>query len=78
MPSRADDILRYSFLVALADDGSLDAAELGFIERLALSDSAVDEAEREVLRSLFGRLDPARLTPAVQAEIADFRAHHGI
>ena len=76
--SRADDISRYSFLVMFANDELIDAGELAFIERLALADGIVDEAEREVLRGIFARVDTARLAPAVRAEIDDFRARYGI
>ncbi len=76
--SRADDISRYSFLVMFANDELIDAGELAFIERLALSDGIVDEAEREVLRGIFARVDTARLAPAVRDEIDTFRARYGI
>lgn len=72
--SRAREIRNYSFLVMFANDGIIDAAELRFVERLALADRDVDEEEREVLRGIFGRVDPARLAPEVRAEIERFRA----
>ena len=76
--SRAQDIVGYSFLVMFANDGVIDAAELGFLEHLALADGTVDDDEREALRRIFARVVPERLAPAVAAEIAAFRARHGI
>lgn len=72
--SRAREIANYSFLVMFANDGLIDAAELAFVERLALADREIDAAEREVLRNIFGRVKPERLAPDVAAEIARFRA----
>jgi len=76
--SRANEIMQYSFLVALADDGTLDEGELGFIKRLALKDGVLDDDEREVLSNIFSRLDMDRLGAPVQAEIAAFRREFGI
>lgn len=76
--SRAGDIARYSFLVMFANDRLIDAAELAFVERLALSDGVVDEAEKSALRAIFARVDPSALEPAVVAEIVAFRARFAI
>jgi len=76
--SSADDISRYSFLVMFANDDLIDAGELAFIERLALDDGTIDDAEREVLRGIFARVDSTRLAPDVRAEIAAFRSRYGI
>jgi hypothetical protein len=76
--SGAGDIERYSFLVMFANDGLIDAAELAFCERLALADGIVDDDERDVLRRIFGRVDPTHLAPEVRAEIAAFRARYAI
>ena len=75
--SAADDIERYSFLVALANDRVIDLAELGFIERLALRDGKVDDDEKAVINALFARIDEASLAPEVQAELKAFRERYG-
>jgi len=76
--SRAGDIARYSFLVMFANDRVIDSAELAFVERLALADGVVDEAEKAALRAIFARVDPDALGPAVAAEIAAFRTRFDI
>jgi tellurite resistance protein len=71
--SRAREIMNYSFLVAFADDGTIDEAELAFIKRLALKDGVIDEQEKEVLTRIFDRLDADSLAPTVRDEIEKFR-----
>jgi uncharacterized membrane protein YebE (DUF533 family) len=74
--SRAREIMNYSFLVALADDGVIDEGELAFIKRLALQDGILDDQEKEVLDRIFAKLDHAALSPAVRTEIENFRKEH--
>ena len=74
--SRAKEIMNYSFLVAFADDGTIDEGELAFIKRLALKDGVLDEHEKEVLNRIFGKLDPAGLSPTVRTEIENFRKEY--
>ncbi len=71
--SRAREIMNYSFLVAFADDGTIDEGELAFIKRLALKDGVLDDKEKEVLVRIFGKLDESALSPTVRTEIANFR-----
>ena len=73
-----NDILQYSFLKVFANDELIDAAELATLQKLALSDGAVDAQERMVLAEVFKRIEGADLDPAVRDEIARFRAEHGI
>ncbi len=61
-----------------ANDDTIDAAELAFLEHLALTDSEVDNDEREVLRKIFARVDARELTPQVRDEIARFRKQYSI
>ena len=68
--------MNYSFLVAFADDGTIDEGELAFIKRLALKDGVLDEREKEVLQKIFGKLDDDALSPTVRAEIANFRKEY--
>ena len=71
--SRAREIMNYSFLVALADDGTIDEGELAFIKRLALKDGVIDDEEKEVLARIFGKLNADDLSTTVRDEIASFR-----
>jgi tellurite resistance protein len=76
--SKAREILNYSFLVALADDGLIDDGELSFIKSLALSDGALDEEEKIVLKRIFSLVDENKLSPVVKTEFQKFRAHHDL
>lgn len=68
----------YSFLVAFANDRTIDAKELAFMEHIVLRDGVVDEDEKAVLHNIFGRVDPANTEPAVLEEIRRFREKYGI
>ena len=68
--------MNYSFLVAFANDGTIDEGELAFIKKLALKDGVLDEEEKEVLRRIFGKLDENVLSPTVRSEIASFRQEY--
>lgn len=68
--------MNYSFLVAFANDGTIDEGELAFIKKLALKDGVLDEEEKEVLRRIFGKLDENALSPTVRSEIASFRQEY--
>jgi len=70
--------MRYSFLVAFANDGTVDADELAFIKRLALRDGVVDEHERSVLSQIFSRLSVQSVAPDVWQDIQDFERDHQI
>ena len=76
--SNADAMRRYAFLVMFANDDTIDADELAFLEHLALADREVDNEEREVLRKIFARVDARELTPEVREEIARFRSKFSI
>ena len=76
--SNADAMRRYAFLVMFANDDTIDAAELAFLEHLALTDREVDDEEREVLRKIFARVDARELNPQVREEIARFRSKYSI
>jgi tellurite resistance protein len=71
--SESDAIMRYSFLVAFANDGTIDADELAFIERLALRDGVVDDEERAVLAQVFSRVAQDKVAAPVWTEIQDFK-----
>ena len=76
--SRAADLIGYSFLVMFANDGVIDADELHFLERVALSDGEVDEDERAALRHIFSRADRSLMSAEICAEIDAFRAQYDI
>lgn len=76
--SNAGAIHRYSFLKIFADNDGLNAGELGFIERLALSDEQVDENERKVLSEIFAKAERVGISPEVAAEVAAFKKQYGI
>lgn len=76
--SNAEAMRRYAFLVMFANDGTIDADELAFLERLALADHEIDDAEREALREIFARVDPCALTAPVREEIAHFTSRYAI
>jgi hypothetical protein len=76
--SRAKELAGYSFLVVFANDRTIDDAELAMLERLALEDGVVDDAEREVLGNIFGRVTPEQVAETVRAEIERFRERHAI
>ncbi len=77
--SGAGDLVRYSFLVVFATDKVIDEEELDMLQSLALRDGpTLDDEERRVLASIFARVDASQMDPAVQAEINEFKAAHGI
>ncbi|MEQ9399168.1 MAG: hypothetical protein RJQ04_08340 [Longimicrobiales bacterium] len=76
--SRAGDIQRYSFLRVFANDPTIDAGELAFMQRMALADGRIDDRERATLETIFSRVSPDTVEPEVWAEIERFKARHGI
>jgi hypothetical protein len=71
-------IMQYSFLRVFANDGLIDQAELGMLEKLALQDGQVDDRERAVLSRIFARVNQATIDPSVRDEILRFKAEYGI
>lgn len=76
--SAAHEILGYSFFRVFVEDGTIDEAELRFIEELALRDGVVDSRERAVLSRIFDRVDSTQLSATVRREIARFRQEYDI
>lgn len=76
--SERDAIMRYSFLVAFANDGTIDSHELAFIKRLALRDGIVDEGERTVLSQIFMRVSETTVAGEVWEEIMAFKLEYQI
>lgn len=71
-------IAQYSFLRVFANDKTIDAEELAMLQRLALRDEQVDDQEREVFSTIFGRVSESTVAPEVWAEICRFKAEHDI
>ena len=76
--SRAGDIARYSFLRVFANDGTIDAAELAYMTRLAEEDGHVDDHERRALARIFERVTEDTVDPDVWAGIQRFCARYDI
>ena len=76
--SNANAIMQYSFLIAFANDGTIDSGELAMFERLALEDGTVDAQEREMLSRIFARVSRKSVAEDVWAEICRFKAEHQI
>ncbi len=76
--SKAREILNYSFLVALANDGVIDDGELSYIKSLAMADGILDEREKNALRRVFARVDESKLSAVVLAEYRKFRESYDL
>ncbi len=76
--SRAKELMNYSFLVVFANDETISESELHLMEKLALEDGIVDEAEKEKLRNIFSRADRDKISAQVEKEIQQFREKHKI
>jgi uncharacterized membrane protein YebE (DUF533 family) len=74
--SKAREILNYTFLTALANDGIIDDGELLYIRNLALADGILDEEEKRALKRIFALVDEAKLSIAVQTEFQRFRKQY--
>lgn len=76
--SKARELIGYSFLVLFANDDAVDENELHFIEKLALEDGQIDDAEKQVLRSIFARSNEEHMAQKVIDEIRAFREKYDI
>lgn len=70
------DYLEMSFrsIQCFADDGRLDAAELGRIVEIAERDGKLDANEIRVLKSIIGKITPAELDEPMKRALADLSA----
>ena len=71
-------IMQYSFIRIFANDGTIDADELAMLERLAMADGQVDDRERNVLTTIFSRVNPDVVSDEVRNGIEQFKARHRI
>ena len=76
--SAAKRLAAYSFLVVFANDGTISEEELALLEKMALEDGVVDEAEKSILGNLFHRVNKETVTEAVWDGILRFKSDHGI
>jgi uncharacterized membrane protein YebE (DUF533 family) len=78
MSSKAREIRSYSFLVAYANDDTLDMHEVRVMKKLALEDGVIDEKEKLVLRDIFDKLDEKTADAKVLKEIEEFKKQFNI
>ena len=71
-------IMQYSFIRIFANDGTIDADELAMLERLAMADGQVDDRERNVLATIFSRVNAEAVAADVMEGIETFKALHRI
>lgn len=76
--SAARRLTAYSYLVAFANDGTVDEKELALLEKMALEDEVLDAGEKRVLSLLFNRLSKETVSEAVWDEICRFRQEYDI
>lgn len=76
--SAARRLTAYSYLVAFANDGTLDEAELKLLEKIALEDGVIDAEEKRVLGMLFSRVSEETVSAAVWSEIRRFKDEQDI
>ncbi len=71
-------IMQYSFLHVFANDRTIDSKELAMLQKLALSDSQVDDQERAVLSRVFSRVSETTVSPDVWQEVCQFKERYQI
>lgn len=76
--SKARELIGYSFLVVFANDEQISGDELAMLEKLALEDHQIDEAERDALKRIFARADRETIAEQVMTEIDRSKNQYGI
>ncbi|MFL1468209.1 hypothetical protein [Marinobacter sp. HN1S83] len=71
--SESRDYLELSFrsIQCFADDGKLDAKELGELVRIAERDGVIDENEIRVLRNIISRIKPEEVDDAMMRRLSE-------
>ncbi|MFN3579963.1 MAG: hypothetical protein ACK4VV_05775 [Pseudomonas sp.] len=71
--SESRDYLEMSFksIQCFADDGKLDAIELGKILAIAERDGVIDENEIRVLRNIISRIKPEEIDEPMKLKLAE-------
>lgn len=78
--SESRDYLEMSFrsIQCFADDGKLDADELGSILEIAEKDGEIDQNEIRVLKNIISRIKPEEIDAAMEQKIAEVSEKIGI
>lgn len=73
--SESRDYLEMSFrsIQCFADDGRLDAGELGKILAIAERDDIIDQNEIRVLRKIISKIKPAEVDAAMKVKLEEIR-----
>ncbi|MGF2686690.1 hypothetical protein ACQUWM_09340 [Marinobacter sp. DUT-3] len=71
--STSRDYLELSFrsIQCFADDGKLDAKELGELVRIAERDGVIDANEIRVLRNIISRIKPEEIDDAMKRRLSE-------
>lgn len=71
--SKSRDYLELSFrsIQCFADDGKLDAKELGELVRIAERDGVIDANEIRVLRNIISRIKPGEIDDAMRRRLVE-------
>ncbi len=71
--SESRDYLELSFrsIQCFADDGKLDAKELGELVRIAERDGVIDANEIRVLRNIISRIKPGEVDEAMKRRLSE-------
>lgn len=71
--SESRDYLELSFrsIQCFADDGKLDAKELGELVRIAERDGVIDANEIRVLRNIISRIKPGEIDDAMRRRLVE-------
>ena len=77
--SESRDYLELSFrsIECFANDGRLDAVELGRLIEFAERDGVIDQNEIRVLRNIIARIKPEEVDAAMQQRLAQLSARIG-
>ena len=70
--------MQYSFLHVFANDRTIDSRELAMLQKLALSDSQVDDQERAVLSRVLSRISETTVSADVWQEVCQFKERYQI
>jgi hypothetical protein len=71
-------LIAYAFLVIFGNDDTVSKDELTMLEKLALQDGIVDDAEKEALSGIFHRVTKETVSNSVWEEMERFKRVHGI
>lgn len=72
MPESRDYLeMTFRSIECFANDGTLDAAELGKIVAIAERDGVIDHNEVRVLRNIISRIKPTEIDDAMRAKLAE-------